>query len=432
MSFDWQTEEEAVAWDDPIAPQEAEKLRPRRRWPWVVLAILLLSATAVFILVRTVGQRVEVATDEVEDELLASVTVIQKAAVDGDVELFTSFLSGKNYQWAQSSERLVDYHMYLDRPTFDLQWIAVDAETAVISSTLSPELQRAELLSEYKYEMDIGNGLTETVILQQTAVYRLGPNRWLLAPPEPEFWGETWQIEGKYLTVTYPARDDALVQQLAADLEVELAGYCILLGDACDYDFPLAIEFSTGLDNLTLSYSLLDTYNAYDLSIPLTTPTLVGLPIDQVGYDALYRGYATQLLWSLLLTKYETDCCGQLLLEATMPYLLWQLGVWREDTAVDWDALLENHIPLRNTETIWANGEATDEDRQFANALLSFLIEEVGIPPLLLLQTLAETSEATLPDFLLNNFADQYSPDLAVWEDGWRAFVAQQVMSGEG
>lgn len=428
MSFDWQTEEE-VDWEAPIEPKVEEPKERRRRWPWALLVMVLLLFTAVFVIVRVVYQRVEVATTNVEDELLASVTVIHNAAADADIELFTTFLSGKDSGWAEDSEFLVGTGMYFDRQPFGLHWVDVDPQTAVISTTLAPELKRAEVLSEYQYEFSVGDGVSDTISLQRTAVYRLGPNRWLLAPPEEEFWGEASTLKSRYFTLTYPARDDEIVQQLAADLEVELAGYCSLLGEDCPEDFHLNIEFSTGLPFLVTDVGYLGE-NEGELDVILAAPSLVGLPISQKGYDALYRGYAAQLFAPLIQTTYENNCCGHLFVEALIPHLLLQMGVWRErNTAVDWNILANNHTQLGHINGNWDGaGELLEpQDYELVNAALQFLIEEVGIPPIELLQTLHQSTEETFFVFLITHFGDRYSANDAIWEREWRQFVLEQA-----
>ena len=435
MSFDWQTEED-VDWEDPITPKEEveKQAKRRRRWPWAVIVMVVLFFTAVFVIARTVYQRVEVATENVEDELLASVTVIHNAAADADVELFTTFLSGKDSGWAEDSEFLVGNGMYFDRQPFGLHWVEVDPQTAVISTTLSPELKRAEVLSEYQYEFSVGDGISDTITLQQTAVYRLGPNRWLLAPPEEEaFWGEASSLESRFFTLRYPARDEQIVQRLAADLEVELAGYCALLGEDCPEDFHLNILFSAAPAYLASDVGYLRE-NEGELEIVLATPSLVGLPKSRKGYEALYRGYATQLFVPLLQATYENGCCGHLFVDALIPHLLSQMGVWREgDTAVNWNSLATNHTQLRHFNGNWdgAGVLLEPQDYELVKASLQFLIEEVNIPPIEILQTLHQSTEETFFSFLITHFGDRYSTNHEVWEREWRQFILEQAEQTE-
>ena len=427
MSFDWQTEED-VDWDDPVEPEKKPD-KPRRRWPWAALVMVILLATAVFVIVREVSQRVEVATDNVEDELLATVTVIQNAAADMDVELFTGFLSGRDPDWASASEQVVANDAYLHRDGFGLQWIPIEPETAVISTTLSTRLQSAEVLSEYAYELDVGNGVTDTIHLQHTTVYRKGPNRWLLAPPESDFWGETLQLETEHFTLTYPARDERVAQKLAADLAIELAGVCYLLEDDCAPDFHLELELSTDPRRLR-PLELADIEGA---SYELPAPTLVGIPHDSRSYDALYRGYAAPVVLAMLSTSVPKQCCGgELMYQMALMHILQQVGIWsggRElvrDTAVDWQVLKETEATTQSIDQLWdelwLEGELSPQQEQLAKALLIFLMTETDATPVDLLRLTAQQPGTLLPEL---SAAWQREP----WADGrWEREWQQSIL----
>ncbi len=437
MSFDWQTEEE-VDWEAPIEPKIEEPKKRRRRWPWAVLVMLLLLATAVFVIVRVVYQRVEVATTNVEDELLASVTVIHNAARDEDVELFTTFLSGKDADWAAANEEVVASGNYFERNAFGLHWLAMEPQTAVISTTLAPELKRAEVLSEYQYEFSVGDGISDTISLQRTAVYRLGPNRWLLAPPDDEFWGETKTLKTRYFTVTYPERDKEIVQKLVADLEVKWVEYCYLLAEDCDHDDHFNIVFSTdpgsvalyGLDPLFTEQNV--TFSLVTFS--LATPTLVGKPTNNKAYKALYNGYAIQMFVPFLYTEFDRGCCGHDFVEYLTYHFLAELGILLPvNTSVDWEMLVDNHTPLHQIDGSWQSvePEMTEQERQLIKASLLFLIEEVGISPIHLFKTINQATEPTFFEYILANYPDQYQNDIDIWEREWRQFVLEQAQQTE-
>ncbi len=421
MSLDWQKDDE-VDWDDPLQPEE-EPQEPRRRRPWGLVLLLVLLTTAVFIIVREVTQRVETATESVEDELLASVKVIQDAAVDADRALFSAFLSGRDAEWAQANEMLVAEEMYLQRPVFGLQWLAEEPETAVISTTLSSDLRSAEVLLEYDYELDVGNGLTDTIALQQTAVYRLGENKWLLAPPEPEFWGEEKSLETGALTVIYPERDEAIVRQLAADWAAEWAGVCTLFGESCDREFRLTVDMSTD------PASLIDENGEFDETavVYLPTPSLVGLPSDRNGYGVLYRGYLAQILRPFWQTFVHKECCGgEQLYNAAVRQVWREISGWPAgDTAVDWQVIQQNKITLQDANRLWSRAEPTVENQQLAAAIVTFLAVERGIPPVQILHSLADPQVGTLVSYLDDYFGESLSPEL--WEREWTQFVQQRA-----
>ena len=100
---------------------------------------------------------------------------------------------------------------------------------------------------------------------------------------------------------------------MAADLTVEWTGICSLLRTACSSDFGLEIEFST--DPATLREAVVDFDWQNDVQhIQLPTPTLVGIPQDQDGYDLLYAGYVAQILRPYLWATFSQTCYeGELL-----------------------------------------------------------------------------------------------------------------------
>ncbi|MCA9947931.1 MAG: hypothetical protein KC449_30825, partial [Anaerolineales bacterium] len=159
-------------------------------------------------------------------------------------------------EWSQAQRDLLNAGLLFDRSGFGLEWVPQVAETAVLSQTLSPELTAAELTTLQNYSLDIGNGLTQTVQLARTDVYRLGADRWLYAPPEPEFWGETQTVEGQLLSVRYPARDEAIVQRLAADLEAKLVQVCNTEGYECPSDARVRLDFSSRPNSLRQTTTL--------------------------------------------------------------------------------------------------------------------------------------------------------------------------------
>lgn len=106
-------------------------------------------------------------------DVAASHATILDAAQRSDGELFVSFLSGRDPDWARAQERLVRRGGFIDRSAFDLHWTPAAPVSPTV--TLAPDLRAAELTVPQAYVAEIGNGLTETVLLQQTAFYRQGP-----------------------------------------------------------------------------------------------------------------------------------------------------------------------------------------------------------------------------------------------------------------
>jgi hypothetical protein len=157
-----------------------------------------------------------------------------------------------------------------------------------VAVELAPDWQEAVVTYDQMY----APAETTTLIrLQQTQLYQLDGSRWLQAPPDADFWGETRHYDGQWLTLLYPARDAAWAQRLAADLDAELAVLCAERDCAAEVQVRLATEPTSLAD---LSDLLTPVFNGRYHILP--TFTLAGLPLDEVSYQALYQGYTRRII----------------------------------------------------------------------------------------------------------------------------------------
>lgn len=326
MSFEWQTEEE-YNWDDEPSPAPEKPKRRRPRWLWLLLLIPLLLASGGWVAYRQVNQRVEVVTERTQEEILASHKLIQTAAANRDSDLFISFLSGREPEWAFGLEEAVRTGVYLDKPRLGLTWQQRDSDDLLTVQNVSPDLTAAEVVYDHTYLVAVGNGVVETVRLNHTDVYRLGPNRWLLAPPEADFWGEMLVYHGHILHLTYPDRDKEMARRLAVDLDEKLMQACSLTGLDCADTLAINLLLSTNPETLTADYeSDAISFNLTDVRLP--TPSLVGVPLDEAGYQALLRGYGTQLVAALVGASTGYECCRFVhLYQALLDRELFALGL---------------------------------------------------------------------------------------------------------
>ncbi|MBK8901404.1 MAG: hypothetical protein IPM53_09490 [Anaerolineaceae bacterium] len=414
MSFEWQTEED-YSWEEepkkPVPPR-----RERRRWPWLVLATVLVVGTAVFLLYRQINQRVEAATDHIEADLVASYAVLQQAAQNKDENLFNSLLSGRDPEWSLAQQENIAKGTLFDRTAFGLEWQPVLAETAVISPTFSAELTSAELATLQNYSLNIGNGLTQTVQLLRVDVYRLGEDRWLYSPPEPEFWGVRRRLEGQLISVRYPARDEQIVHRLAADLEARLVQVCSTSGFTCPDGAQVRLTFSSEPDSLTHFAFLAaltgeqtsgDSVWQGDEAVVLPTPTLVGLPQDEAGYQALLRGYTAYLLTVALNDLIGWQCCTNVpFYRAAIERQLYELGVG-EWALVDTAVPLPDDIHLLDAAPDW-NAAFPESPTEFTAVpmpyiTVDFLIDVYDLSPGQIGQSLARSRSSQFGQWLAEN-----------------------------
>lgn len=362
--FEWQTEEEGD-WEETVHAGDGDR-SPRRLLPVGFLVLLILAAGALAVY-QTLDNRVEEATTSVEDEVLASHEVVRRAAERRDRELLTGFLSGRDRAWAAAQEQLVEVGVLFDRTGLGLRLLpaggpesAGDQRLTVKDVNLSPDLTAAEVVVEQAYAAAVGNGLTETVRLEQVGVYRQGPNRWLYAPPEDEaaYWGPWSTVSGRYLTLSFPERDGTVARRLAGDLEARLAALCNLPELSCPADYHLTVRLDRDPTSLMTvneppPLSVLDEGE----QIRLPALSLVGKPVDEAAYRALARGYAAQVL-GVALTRdlWEWPCCEHALLyHAILDEQLRRLGVQAHPLfAADYERLARESFDLADDlESVW-------------------------------------------------------------------------------
>ena len=202
MSFDWQTEEDGDRGQPYQRPREPapQSCRGRLR----TLLFLAVVAAALTVTWRQLNDRVNDATNTVREDVLASHSLARRAAEQQDEELLASIISGSSRQWAEAqNERLGNGLMFEDslRP---FGFLPVARPAVRVEVTLNPRLSEAVVQARRPFAVDTGGGLTATVHLTHTNLYREGSQRWLLSPPDGAFWGAMQTVGGDLLTLVAP------------------------------------------------------------------------------------------------------------------------------------------------------------------------------------------------------------------------------------
>lgn len=426
-NFDWQTEEEAEAiWETATAasPSQSRRLPPLvRRWLLVGVGTVLLLAGMGYWQVR---QRVTVATQAVEANLLATHALLLQVTADGDEELFLGLISGRNMGWVEAQIGLMQEGQWLARPAF--RFFHAPAEASSLPTiTLSPDLAQAEVLFAEPY---VGLG-GERGMLGQTAVYRQGSeNRWLLAQPDAEFWGAWQTIGGETITLTFPQRDQAVAERLLADWESQTAQACRLIsGTDCPADLAVTVTFGTDAALLQRG----DSRRPILLAVPgleLPTPTLVGVPLDDAGYELLRQGYGGQVLTAVIAQLLDYTCClKQHFFTALVDRQLSQLGVqpWPL-TAAEYDQLLLNPHSVERVAEAWQSDRIYASDWRIVYAAIDFLLTEI-VPDgdvVAWQQAISQQDGSSeLAQIIIGNQLT------TVWREEWLQFIYRHSASGQ-
>jgi hypothetical protein len=226
------------------------------------------------------------------------------------------------------------------------------------------------------------------VRLQQADVYRLGPQRWLYAPPRAEFWGETRTVEHAHLIVSYPARDETLVTRLAADLDALLDDFCRL-----DCVAPLHLSFRLSTAPAAVARGAPLAVVAGGETVVLPAPTLVGTAIDEAGYRALFVTYGRYAVAAAVAAQLDWSCCERgLLLQALLNRQLQALGLDRlpshtpEQQSDLYASLLQTPGFLDDVASGWTEPPLASGFAPTVQVYVDFLLEQAPDRSLLSLQ----------------------------------------------
>ncbi|MGB5058661.1 MAG: hypothetical protein WBO48_08205, partial [Candidatus Promineifilaceae bacterium] len=206
---------------------------------------------------------------------------------------------------------LFQQEMLWDRSSFGLN--VLPSASAVVSMTVAPDLQSAELLVERRYVVSKtdanqpdGRGAnfnasapttqSEAVTLLLPLIFRKGESRWLLSPPSEAYWGGWQQVEGHYITLIFPERDADIALRLLPEMDAQVKKLCNFEPAAdCPGGWQLLVRLETDPASLTAvadPQTLLQPAPIFELP----TPSLIGLPVDEAGYEALAQAYAGQVV----------------------------------------------------------------------------------------------------------------------------------------
>lgn len=291
-NYSWETDEEGE-WEltppTPTAPGGNQ-----RRVFFILLALVVVLIVLIFNLFE---RRLAAREDIVRQNVVAAHRTWEQAVARQDLELFSSLISRSDAHWYQSQRRLLMSGRAIDRSQLGL--MLTPAPVDQFEVVLDSNWRQAELRFPQQYVVDDSEA-EQIVTLDQTYVYQIRGSRWQAAPPPPAFWGDTRTREFGPLLVTYAERDAPVVEKMAGDLAREIDQLCAQHSGAreCSADGGIPIAFETDPESL-LALGDADTPVLQGRTFLLPTPTLVGLPVDDAAYNALYKGYTERIVRTL-------------------------------------------------------------------------------------------------------------------------------------
>jgi hypothetical protein len=295
--YHWQTEDEHVSGSEPDLQPATPPYNKNRSLLFVTLFLL-----GAFLLLLVFFQRRALSREEIViRDVIATSNTLEQAIMRNDVELFTNLLSRDDSNWFLSQRRLFLSHRLTGREALGL-WNSTPQPASQVAD-LDANWREARVSLVRDYEFYSPEGITQTISLEQTQYYRLQGENWLYAHPNDDYWGERKTLSTDRLVVSYPARDEAIIRRIVFDLEESIAAICTLNGvhkpanvsDECGNEYPISLEFDSGVDSLI---RIADPNQPALIGriFTLPTPSLVGLPMDDSSYQALFRGYTDRIL----------------------------------------------------------------------------------------------------------------------------------------
>jgi len=379
MGFEWWTGEKDSVREEGAPAANGDGPPPwRTGWPWVlVLGLLLLAGAATFFLWRRGQEEMAEATSAVTADVLSSYNLAQRAAADRDDELLVTVLSGRDPQWTKAQRQLLQQGPFFGEAARFLGLHPLSQPT-VADVSLSPDFREARLLATQRYSVTLIPGLTRTVALSQTLVFRRGRQRWFYAPPDEAFWGNRVTIHERRLSLTYPRRDRDAVVSLGSDLNRALEEMCATSWVSCPPGPVADVRLATEPQSL-LRLAEPDAMLEVGDEIILPTLSLVGWPTGEIAHQALSRGYASFVLAATAGDLMGYRCCEKALFhQALLDRLLSDLGVrlWPLSPD-DYLRFADEPVPMGRMDDFWRSAGVgrppTAHERQQARAFVSFL-----------------------------------------------------------
>ena len=291
--FDWQTEEEG-----PLAPTIDPAPRRRRR-SWIAPAIVVSLIGLAIVVFWQLERRAEIRDQAVNDDVLAAFSIWRQAVVRKDADLLGTLLMGGDAEWTATQKRLLLADRFLDRDEMGLVLgqkgsLALDVDPTI---DVAENWRSAEISFPLTYLPTNGDPAGSVVLLEQTLPLSREGSRWLLKRPDEAFWGIWRASAGHQATITYRARDEKLAERFLADLEKDLKRVCASSGaeTECPAENSVAVRLESD-PQVLFKLSNREAPAFIGRTFLLPSPTLVGMPLDESGYKALYHAYAEPIL----------------------------------------------------------------------------------------------------------------------------------------
>lgn len=329
--FEWQTEQEE--WDD-LPP--VEETRPLALWKRLIIifVVVIFVGSSALVAIRQIGFRSQRTINEATNDVQDAHNLWRQAVANGDVELLAGLLDQERYPlWAETQVQWVTLgYPPVERSAYgfllaDDSW--KDDFAAAAQINLASTLSHAEVTFTQTYQITTPSFITQTVVLQHTVAYHYRNGQWLAGPLANTAWGTSLSYRLPHLTIRYPERDETIVMRLMNDWNRLLQQLC---NDAppfrCGRDYTLSIELSSAPNAMYTSLTGIEfTVVPGQRLYAFSTPTYLGIPADDAGYEAVCRAYSRILAQQILTDIQQTSPLPEVKIPAWVENHLSDLGL---------------------------------------------------------------------------------------------------------
>lgn len=312
-NFEWHSDEQHT-W----APGDSQEPPSGRRWtPWKIALVmtLMVAAAAGFTLYR----QSRAALQRAEEAVRQSAAFLLETSVTGDEDLFRMVVDGRDRAWSTTVLAVNREHGYFKRrPVPKINLRPPEISAVELSPDLSQSLVTTRIDAPAAYALD------SSVTLDLPVTLRAGHSgQWLLAPPDPDFWGQEQLEQLDRIGAIYPDRDEAVIQPLLNTLNRGVLTLCAPHFKLdCPDQLQLSIIFSTDPSALTIVqqplpfYTPLNRGGVHQFIVP--APSVLGNPSDDQIQTYLEEFYVRPILYGLIASRTGYPCCEHALFFAAM------------------------------------------------------------------------------------------------------------------
>ena len=353
--------------------------------------------------------------------------MIDRAAAQEDEELFISVLSGADEEWTSAQKRLFAAGQIYDRPAFGLEDGVGAAPVTPEQVSLDVELRSAVVTRPVQFTLYQPNGMAETITLELEQVYRLGNrDRWLLAPPTADYWGNNRTFNGAHMAARFPTRDSEWAGSLAERADAALQAICSRYPSLeCAGQVLFTVEFSNRPE-IFLSLNTAEPWQQTEETFYLPTLSLIGSPTKASDREAIEQTYLRLIVMAFVDKQLNYDCCIRgIFLQAAADHLLAQENITPTRLNPDsYRRLLNGLTDIRLDSGRPIGGPDLQLQRrswEYAYAVVEFLFTVDGAESFGGLQRILGGTTTTL---WLNNLLELEGQDRGSLDRAWFQFLA--------